>query len=302
MLLAATALGLCLLLLATVVPDRLARATWPQRAPAYALLLWQALGLAGGLLAVETALTVALAPAGLHSLAAGLPGTGSLGALGALPWWSYAAGLVAIMLLARLLSVLLASTVKTLSARHRNRVLVDLVATRNPLLAKTRVVDHDVPLAYCLPGLRPRVVLSRGVLDLLREDEVRAVLAHERAHIEQRHDLVVLPFVALGRAFPHLTGVRVAQQAVALLIEMLADDRAVRHHPRAVLARALYKVGTAQAPAGGLGAAGDGVLLRAQRLVGPPAVLGAMARTAVILATALVLALPVLGLLVPFAP
>jgi hypothetical protein len=125
------------------------------------------------------------------------------------------------------------------------------------------------------------------------------VLAHERAHLEQRHDLVVLPFVALCATFPRLAGVRLARQEVALLIEMLADDRAARRYPRTVLARALYKVGSAQVPVGALGAGGDGVLLRAQRLVQPPAGLGGVQRTAVVLVTALVLALPVLALVVP---
>lgn len=297
MLVAAATLALCLLLLAGTVPARLARATWPQRAPAYALLLWQSLGLAGGVMAIETSVTVALAPAGATHAEA----LRSLDSRTALPWWSLVAGLVALALLLRLLSVLVLSTVRTLRARHRNRVLVDLVATRNPLLARTSVVDHDVPLAYCLPGLRPRVVLTRGVLELLREDEVRAVLAHEQAHVEQRHDLVVLPFLALGATFPRLPGVLVAKREVALLIEMLADDRAVRRHPREVLARALYRVGAAQVPEGGLGATGDGVLLRAQRLVQPPAGLGGIGRAAVVLATGLVLSLPLLGLLVPLA-
>ena len=297
MLVAAASVGLCLVLLAGVVPHRLARATWPQRAPAYALLLWQSLGLAGGVMAIEAAATVALAPAGATHVEA----LRALGSGPSLPWWSLAAGLLALALLLRLLSVLFTSTVRTLRARRRTRVLVDLVATRNPLLARTSVVDHDVPLAYCLPGLRPRVVLTRGVLDLLREDEVRAVLAHEQAHVEQRHDLVVLPFLALGATFPRLPGVLVAKQEVALLIEMLADDRAVRRHPRAVLARALYRVGAAQIPEGGLGVTGDGVLLRAQRLISPAASLHGAARAAVLLATALVLSLPVLGLLVPLA-
>lgn len=127
MLLAAAALGACLLVLALAVPGLLARAAWPQRAPAYALLLWQALGLVAGLLAVEIALTVALAPAGTTHLSA-------LGALStaALPWWSYVAALAGLGLLTRLLWVLITSTVRTVHARRCNRVLVDLVATRNP--------------------------------------------------------------------------------------------------------------------------------------------------------------------------
>lgn len=297
MLLAAAALALGLLLLAVVVPPRLATAAWPVRAPSYALVLWQALGLVGGVLAVEVAVTVALAPVGAtHALALGALLDGA-----ALPWWSVAALAVGAAVLGRLSWVLVRSAALTLRERHAHRVLVDLVATRNPLLAGTRVVDHDVPLAYCLPGLRPRVVLSRGVLDLLREDEVRAVLAHETAHVEQRHDLVVLPFVALGATFPRLPAVRTAQEQVALLVEMLADDRAARRHPPAVLARALCKVGAAQVPGGGLGvsASADGVLQRASRLVTPPAPLSRPGRALVVLAAGLVLLVPVLGVLLP---
>jgi Zn-dependent protease with chaperone function len=296
---AAAALVGCLLLLATWCPAALARARWVSRAPGLALLLWQAVGLAAGLLALEVAVTVALSPAGDHHLEAA--GALVAGTAPALPVWSGVAFAVGVLVLLRLLSVLLASTAATLRSRHRNRVLVDLVATRNPLLARARVVEHAVPLAYCLPGLRPRVVLSSGVLALLSDQEVRAVLAHEAAHVDQRHDLVVLPFVALRATFPVLRAVRTAQTEVGLLVEMLADDRAVRHHPREVLARALYKVGAAQVPAGGLGAAGGSgsVLLRAQRLLHPPPALPLRGKAAVLVLTAAVFALAPLGLLLP---
>lgn len=297
MALAAATLSLCLLLLALVVPGRLAAAAWPARAPSYGLMLWQAVGLVGGLLAIEVALTVALAPLGdthLDAASAVLDGTAA-----SPPWWTWLALALGVAVFTRLLWVLVGSAAGTLRARHRHRVLLDLVATRNPLLVGARVVDHEVPLAYCLPGLRPRVVVSRGVLDLLREDEVRAVLAHEGAHVDQRHDLVVLPFVALGSTFPRLPGVRTARAEVALLVEMLADDRAVRNHAPAALARALYKVGAATVPTGGLGIAGDGVLQRASRLVSPPPPLSLAGRAAVVATTLLLLAVPVAGLLIP---
>lgn len=287
----------CLLLLALVVPAHLARASWAPRAPGLALLLWQALGLAAGLLAIEAAVTVALAPAGpthmeaVRALAAG--------EVPRMPVWSGVALAAGALVLLRLLSVLLASAARTLRARHHNRVLVDLVATRNPLLPGARVLEHALPVAYCLPGLRPRVVLSSGVLALLREDEVRAVLAHEAAHVAQRHDLVVLPFVALRATFPVLRGVRTAVAEVALLVEMLADDRAARTHAREVLARALYKVGAGQVPPGALAAGGGSVLLRAGRLLEPPARLSLRQRTAVLAAAGAVLALAPAGLLLP---
>ena len=295
MLPAAALLLAVLVLLCTVLPARLARAGWPRRAPAHALLLWQAIGLAGGLVALEAATTVALAPYGDTQLAA----VRRLGADVDAPWWSWAAGFVALAVFLRLTTVLLASTARTLSARRRNRILVDLVAEPSHALRGARVVAHDVPVAYCLPGLRPRVVLTRGVLDLLTDDEVAAVLAHERAHLVARHDLVVLPFVALGATFPQLPAVRTARLQVAVLIEMLADDRAVRRHDRQVLARALYKVGTGGVPVGALGAAGSDVLLRASRLLDPPQRLSRAGSAGVLTAVAAVAGLPLLGLLMP---
>lgn len=293
---AAAALAVCLLLLAAV-PARLAAAPWVLRCPGLALLLWQAIGLSAGLLALEIATTVALAPAG--STHADAVTAVLAGDLGSLPVWAGAALAAAVLLLLHLLTVLLGSAAVTVRSRRAHRALVDLVATRNPLLARTQVVASDLPVAYCLPGLRPRVVLSRGALALLADDEVRAVLAHEAAHVDQRHDLVVLPFVALRSTFPRLGVVRTAVAQVALLVEAQADDRAVRTHDRSVLARALYKVGTSGAPAGGLTAAGTGVLLRAQRLLEPPSGLPLRSRLAVVGASVLVL-LPVpLGLLLP---
>lgn len=293
MLAAAVLLVACLLGL-TAAPRRLAAARWPARSPGRALQLWQALGLVAGLLSLELLLTLALVPAGDDHVAAVRR---ALAAPSSLPWASWLALAAFAALLLRLLSVLLASTARTLLARRRHRLLVDLVATPEPALRGTRVVDHATPLAYCLPGLRSRVVLSQGVLAVLEPAEVEAVLAHERAHLTQRHDLVVLPFVALGATFPRLPPVRTAQDEVALLVEMLADDVAARRHDRRLLATALVKVGGARVPTGGLGS-GTGVLRRTDRLLAPPDPLSRTAALAVHAATALVLALPAAGVLV----
>jgi Zn-dependent protease with chaperone function len=290
---AAVVLAGWLLLVATVLPRTLAAADWPQRSPALGLVLWQALGLAAGLLTLTLLATVALAPLGDDHVDA-------LRHLGDAGWTTWVVGLLGATVLLRLLSVLLVSTVRTLRARHDNRVLVDLVSSTNLLLRGASVVDHEVPLAYCLPGLRPRLVLSRGTLDLLTSSELQAVVAHEQAHLAQRHDLVVLPFVALAATFPAVPAVSTAQAEVALLVELMADDHAARRHDRAQLARALWKIGTGGAPAGALGLAGEDVLVRARRLLDPPAPLGLPARVGVVLLALAVAASPMSGLVVPF--
>ena len=204
--------------LAEPVSRRLARARWPARDPVGALLLWQAIGLAGGLALLGAGLVYGLSPLGSPLPAVGRRSARSApGRLPALGVPHVVALLLTAALAARLLGVLVAVTVRTLRGRARHRELLDLLATPWPAAPGARVLDHPVPVAYCLPGLRSRLVVSAGVLDCLDVDQVWAVLAHERAHLRERHDLVVLPFVAWGATAPFVRGMVCAQLAVATL-------------------------------------------------------------------------------------
>src|SRR4051794_41679113 len=116
-----------------------------------------------------------------------------------------------------LIAVLLAAGAQTLSARRRHRVLLRLIAHDEPGVPGVRVLDHPGAAAYCVPGLRSQVVVSEGTLKLLSAAELTAVLAHEAAHVRERHDLVLLPFAALRRALPWSRVVQDAQNEVSLL-------------------------------------------------------------------------------------
>jgi Zn-dependent protease with chaperone function len=266
------------LALAWPVPTMLAGAAWTRRAPRAALVLWQAVGLAGGLAGIGAGLALGVAPLGRDPLAgvrvlaeqllAGRPpaGLGPLNLLG-LAW--------ALLVGGWLSAALACSLAVTLRSRACHRRMVDLVAHPHPAVPDpaARVLDHPAAVAYCLPGvLHPRVVLSVGVLTLLSGRELACVLAHERVHLHARHDLVVLPFAALAAALHWLPWPRQARDAVAALVEMLADDQACRGHDRRVLAAALVRVGTAgRLPAGALPAGEHAVVARVRRLLEPAA-------------------------------
>lgn len=252
----------------------LLRVAWVWRSPGPAIVLWQALGLAGGLSALGALAAVALTPyrAGV------LPATALLAADLAqgrpLPL-----GLVRLTLLsgtALATCWLLAAPVLTFVAaarlRHRHAGVLDLVARAEPGLAGALVIDHPALTAYCLPGALPtarsRLVVSTGALDALDSVALSGVLAHERTHAQERHDLVLLPFTALTRAFSRWRLAGEAYAAVALLVEMRADDRARDHCPPEVLVRALLRFGQAATPAGALGA-DLGLLVRVARLSRP---------------------------------
>ncbi len=78
------------------------------------------------------------------------------------------------------------------------------------------------------PASRSRVVVSEGTLTTLSDAEIAAILSHEHAHLRARHDLVLEMFTAVHAAFPRFVRSANALDAVRLLIELLADDAAVR--------------------------------------------------------------------------
>jgi Zn-dependent protease with chaperone function len=247
----------------------LATASWPLRAPAAAIVLWQAIGLSWGLAAVGTLIGIGAATPAATVAGGALDRLGSLATVGLRRPAIDAVGVIrlaclaaGVALLAVLCWVLLAATASVVRARQRQRTLLSLLAHGDPKVPGALVVDHPAAAAYCLPGLRSAIVISAGALNLLNAKELAAVLAHERAHLRERHDLVLLPFTALLRAFGWAGIAQQARQAVGLLIEMLADDRALRHRPARELATALLRVGAAggsPAPNGAL-AASDSVL------------------------------------------
>jgi Zn-dependent protease with chaperone function len=108
--------------------------------------------------------------------------------------------------------------------RRRHRQLVDVLGTHHD--AQVRVLAHPMPTAYCLPGRTHRVVLTEGALLALPDEELMAVLAHERAHLRQRHDLVLEFFTVLHEAVPRWVRAHQALREVRLLVEVLADRSA----------------------------------------------------------------------------
>ncbi len=277
----------------------LAMARWPDRDPVTALLLWQAIGLAGGLALLGAGLIYGLAPLG-SPLPAAATVVGEL-AKGRLPEALGPAHVVALLLTValgvRLLSVLAAVTLRTLRVRARHRDLLDLLGTPWPAVPGARVLDHPVPVAYCLPGLRSRLVVSAGVLDCLDVGQVWAVLAHERTHLRERHDLVVLPFVAWGATAPFVRGMVCAQLAVATLIEMRADDVAVRRASSEELSDALVAMG-GSAPAAALSSFTSALDRRLARITDPPAPLPLGVSVLLRLAALALVAVPITAVLV----
>jgi Zn-dependent protease with chaperone function len=302
----AAALAVLAALLAWPVPALLARARWPRRDPLVALVCWQAIGLAGGLSIIGALLVHGLAPWG-HSLpeAAWAVGAGHP-AEAPVRGDHWVTLTLAAVLATELVGVLLLSWVRTARTRRRHRELLELVV-RPAELPDARLLEHPAPVAFCIPGARPLLVLSSGMVAELDDAQLAAVVAHERAHLREHHHLYLLPFVAWEAALPVLPAAARAHAAVRTLVEMRADDVALGSlpgpAPRRTLAEAIVVAadgaGGAGVPSGALAVTGSAVGARVLRLLEPPPPLPGWARVLALLSAGLLLLVPTALLLLP---
>jgi Zn-dependent protease with chaperone function len=286
-----------LLLAGLVVPAAgarwLPRAAWPSRAPRTGIAAWLALSLSAVVFAVSAGLILAI-PCLQHSTDPAMLRAQYASPAGAM------AGVAGVLLAAAALGRVAWFYGSAAASARRRRAIHDdvlaLIARPGPA-ADIRIINSDHPAVYCLPGRR-RIVLTTGALSCLDRCQLDAVLAHERAHLSGRHHLVLRIASALERAFPGVRFFAVAARQVTYLVEVAADDAAVRQSPRLTVAAALLAVASAGIPAGALGAGGSAAAQRIERLIDPPLrhsrVRRALTYTA--LATAAVLAITALAL------
>ncbi|MCY1694482.1 M56 family metallopeptidase [Curtobacterium sp. SL109] len=101
------------------------------------------------------------------------------------------------------------------------------------------VVEAEHALACAVPGRSGGVLVSTGLADRLRTDELEAVVAHERAHLRQRHAAAVAVAESIERAVPWIPGARAMARSTRVLVEFAADDAAARRIGRDAVRRAV---------------------------------------------------------------
>jgi Zn-dependent protease with chaperone function len=100
------------------------------------------------------------------------------------------------------------------------------MARRLGLAGRLRLVADTRPLAFCAGLLHPVVWLTTGLLDVLDQDALAAVLRHEGHHVRHRDPLKLLLVRALADAFFFLPLVRDLGQAYQVHKELAADAEA----------------------------------------------------------------------------
>jgi hypothetical protein len=285
-----------------VAPQFLARARWPYRAPRLGILAWFTLGgtaLLAALLGCATLVVPAVGDvlaAMLHTSLVRLRHDYDV-ARG--PAGVVLGGAVGVALLARLGYCAARHILATRRTRRRHLDSLGLLGSeRSDSRVGVMVLPHPTPAAYCVPGRRPQVVITSATRDLLDVEQLRGVLAHERAHLRGRHALLLGCSAVWRRAFGPLPVFERGRQEVNRLLEMVADDAATAVCDRVRLAEALVLLAEAGArPAGApgavLAAGGPDALARVRRLAAPYRPLGTAYQALTLLALAVFALLPV---------
>lgn len=125
---------------------------------------------------------------------------------------------------------------------HRIATPARLAAWQGNLGDRLVTLDAPAPYALTYGALRPRMLVTTGLLRALSDAEVAAVLAHEQEHLRSRDPLKnVLARAILARHFylPALTRLR---DRFTYGRELSADRAAIASHGVTALAGALLKV------------------------------------------------------------
>lgn len=159
---------------------------------------------------------------GLACLVAALLGTGVWG-----------------MSLARVLRAAVSSLRYTRRCRREGRE-TRLAAAPFPVL----VMEGEAPLMALAGVIRPRVVISQGVLRALSPEQLQTALGHEWAHRTSRDNLKRLLLLLAPGVLPFSQGFAALDRSWKRFTEWAADDRAIEGDPRRSisLASALVRV------------------------------------------------------------
>ena len=135
--------------------------------------------------------------------------------------------------------------------------------------ARVSCLAADTPIAFCSGAVRPRIVISAGVVERLTGEELDAVLLHEREHARQWEPLVRAAWDAAAYVFFYLPVVSWWARRRMEDSELGADRAAFERLGQRPLAAALWRLGGSASIAGvaGFGEVAD---LRVAQVLGDP--------------------------------
>ncbi len=136
------------------------------------------------------------------------------------------------------------------ASRRAAEQVVQHATPQHVLGQQVLVVPQERPLALTFQARHGGIVLSTGALQLLGRQELAAVLAHERAHLRQRHHLITGLMSGLAHHLRWVPLVTAIEAVLPHYLEIAADNEARRQVGTRPLVSALVRLGERATPAG----------------------------------------------------
>lgn len=132
---------------------------------------------------------------------------------------------------------------------------------------RVRCIEGMVPIAFCAGAIRPEIVVSEGLAERLDDDQLDAVLLHERHHVREREPMIRVATEAAAQVLFFCPLARWWSRRRIELAELRADQAAVREVGPQPVAAALCALGAAMPSQAAFAGA---VELRVAQLLGDP--------------------------------
>ena len=106
--------------------------------------------------------------------------------------------------------------------------------------------SSEIPTPYISGWLYPRIVVPPEARELLTEPELKAVLAHEQAHLDHKDHWTFALLHLLGSFTVLIPPLQIVLRGIEQSLECRCDQVAAKIHGRAAVGRALAKMATLQ--------------------------------------------------------
>ncbi|MEY2698246.1 MAG: hypothetical protein RL720_202 [Actinomycetota bacterium] len=110
--------------------------------------------------------------------------------------------------------------------------ITELSGHRVMIFESPEIILMAVPSANC-------IMVSSGIIAALSPELLNAALAHEQAHLDQRHGIIRAAGVLAMAVAPGFSASERMAQATRITTELLADDAAAKHFSKHTVAHAL---------------------------------------------------------------
>ncbi|GFZ85315.1 cell surface protein [Paenibacillus marchantiophytorum] len=106
-----------------------------------------------------------------------------------------------------------------------------------------KIIAYDAPIAMTVGLWKPRILLSTGLIEMLEPNELKAVIEHEKCHMQHRDPLVSLLISGISKAMWYIPIFAWLAEKYPIMIELRADKYAVTQMKQSLdLGSALLKL------------------------------------------------------------